>query len=301
MRQHTGSRHLALQFTANNNHPETTDLHHGLVRERPGFFLLERPAGSTSPGPRVDQVVKQAGKKENAMHDCPSSRTARLCGVIFTGLMLIGLLVPHAFASPGDDPLADRIEAREAGGQATVEGRSNDRFGDLSRRDARDRSSLRGGQEGDSILDDPEMMRFFDKMPPEIFAIYGSPEFAGAVSDSVESIGRPRPAPEYLFSEITSAELNGMPVVEFQITDEFGLGIEGLSQGANVEFSFTVNKLVPGTNGELDSWSTYMVADDEGMENISAGAYVDGTLEDLGGGNYTFTFNDVLEAISGVR
>ena len=234
------------------------------------------------------------------MHDCKSSRTARLCGVIFTGLMLVGLLVPHAFASPGDDPLADRIEAREAGGQATVEGRSNDRFGDLSRRDARDRSSLRGGQEGDSILDDPEMMRFFDKMPPEIFAIYGSPEFAGAVSDSVESIGRPRPAPEYLFSEITSAELNGMPVVEFQITDEFGLPIEGLTQGQNVEFSFTVNKLVPGSGGELTSWSTYMVADDEGMENISAGTYSDGTLEELGGGSYRFTFNDPLDVISGI-
>ena len=233
------------------------------------------------------------------MHDCKGFRTARLCGVIFTGLMLIGLLAPHAFASSGD-PLQDRTEARGAGGEATEEGRSNDRLGELARRNALDRSSLRGGSEGDSIVDDPEMMRFFDKMPPEIFAIYGTPEVAGALSGNVESLQRPRPAPEYLFSEITAAELNDMPVVEFQITDEFGLGIEGLAQGENVEFSFTVNKLVPGTNGELASWSTYMLADDEGMENISAGTYADGTLEELGGGNYTFTFNDPLEAISGV-
>src|SRR6056297_993598 len=232
------------------------------------------------------------------MHDCKSSRTARLCGVIFTGLMLVGLLAPNAFASPDDDPLADRTEAREAGGQATAEGRTSDRRGELSRRTARDRSSLRGGP----ALDDPEIARFFEKMPPEIFAEFGHPDVAGLVQDGVQSSGfqRPRPAPEYLFSEIMGAELNGMPVVEFQITDEFGLGIEGLSQGANVEFSFTVNKLVPGTGGELASWSTYMVADDEGMENISAGTYSDGTLEELGGGNYTFTFNDPLEAISGI-
>jgi len=236
------------------------------------------------------------------MHDCQSSRTARLCGVIFTGLMLIGLLVPHAFASPGDDALEDRIEAREAGGQATVEGRTNDRLGELSRRNAQDRSSLRGGQEGDSLLDDPETARFFDKMPADILAIFADPDVAAAVQDSVEATSsqRPRPAPEYLFSEITGAELNGMPVVDFQITDEFGLGIEGLAQGENVEFSFTVNKLVPGSGGELTSWSTYMLADDEGMENVSAGTYADGTLEELGGGNYSFTFNDPLEAISGV-
>jgi OmcA/MtrC family decaheme c-type cytochrome len=216
--------------------------------------------------------------------------------------MLIGLLVPHAYASPGDDPLEDRIEAREAGGQATLEGRTDDRLGDLSRRNAQDRSSLRGGQEGDSLLDDPEMMRFFDKMPPEIFAIYGTPEAAGAVSESVEStrLQRPRPAPEYLFPEITGAELNGMPVIDFLVTDEFGLGIEGFMQEENVEFEFTVNKLVPGSGGETNNWSTYVRADDEGVENISAGAYVDGTLEDLGGGNYRFTFNDPLEEISGV-
>src|SRR6056297_3665281 len=189
------------------------------------------------------------------MHDCQSSRTARLCGVIFTGLMLIGLLVPQAFASPGDDALEDRIEAREAGGQAiNVGARSNDRLGDLSRRGAQDRSSLRGGHPGDSVLDDPETARFFLKMPPDILAIFADPDVAAAVQSSVQTAGlqRPRPAPEYLFSEISSAALNGMPVVEFRITDEFGLGIEGFNQGENVEFEFTVNKLVPGTNGELD-------------------------------------------------
>lgn len=235
------------------------------------------------------------------MHDCQCSRTARLCGVIFTGLMLIGLL-PHAFASPGDDALEDRIEARDAGAQTTADGRTNDRLGDLSRRNAQDRSSLRGGQERDSLLDDPEMLRFFDKMPPEIFATFGHPDAVELVQDGVQSsqFQRPRPVPEYLFSDITAAELNGMPVVEFQITDEFGLGIEGFDQGENVAFSFTVNKLVPGSGGETNNWSTYMVADDEGVPNVSAGTYSDGTLEDLGGGNYRFTFADSLEAIAGV-
>jgi len=216
--------------------------------------------------------------------------------------MLVGLLVPYAYASPGDDRLEDRIEAREAGGQVTAAGRTTDRLGELSRRNAQDRSSLRGGQEGDSLLDDPETARFFDKMPADILAIFADPDVAAAVQDSVEatSFQRPRPAPEYLFAEITGAELNGMPVVDFRVTDEFGFGIEGFMQGENVEFEFTVNKLIPGSNGELAKWSTYMVADDEGMENVSAGAYVDGMLEDLGGGNYSFTFDDPLEEISGV-
>jgi len=234
------------------------------------------------------------------MHDCQSSRTARLCGVIFTGLMLIGLLVPHAFASPGDDALEDRIEAREAGGQATVEGRTNDRLGELSRRNAQDRSSLRGGQEGDSLLDDPETARFFDKMPPEIAAEFGVPGVTAVGSEGVESFNRPRPVPEYLFSEITGAELNGMPVVDFQITDEFGFGIEGFMQGENVSFSFTVNKLVPGANGLTDNWSTYMLVPraPDGLPALAPSTYSDGTLEDLGGGNYRFTFNDPLEAIA---
>lgn len=237
------------------------------------------------------------------MHDSQSSRTARLCGVIFTGLMLIGLLAPHAFASPGDDALADRIEAREAGGQATVDGRSNDRLGDLSRRNAQDRSSLRGPrQDGDSILNDPEMMRFFDKMPPEIFAVFGHPDVAGVIQDGVQASGfqRPRPVPEYLFSDITAADLNGMPVVDFQVTDEFGFGIEGFQQGENVSFSFTVNKLVPGANGLTDNWSTYMLVPraPDGLPALAPSTYSNGTLEDLGGGNYRFTFNDPLEAIA---
>ena len=236
------------------------------------------------------------------MHGHKDSRTARRCGVIFAGLMLFGLLTPNAFASPGDDSLLSRIEARESGAQASAEGRTGDRRGDLARRSARDRSDLRGGQGGDSILDDPEIMRFFKDMPPEIFAVFGYPDVAGFVQNGTQSTvaEEPRPAPEFLFSDITAAELNGVPVVEFQITDESGLGIEGLAQGENVAFSFTVNKLVPGVGGETNNWSTYMVADDEGMEAVSAGTYANGTLEDLGGGNYRFTFNDSLAAISGV-
>ena len=43
-----------------------------------------------------------------------------------------------------------------------------------------------------------------------------------------------------------------------------------------------------------------MRGDDEGFTDIQATTYASGTLEDLGDGNYRFTFNDPLDAISGV-
>lgn len=231
------------------------------------------------------------------MHDCQRSRTASLCGVVFAGLMLIGLLVPQVHASPGDA----RIEARSSEGTVTVGDQAIDRRAAMGERDDQDRSALRGSQESDSLLEEnPELIRFFEKMPPEVMAEFGTPEAAAAVSESVESLRQQRPAPDFLFAEIIGAELEGMPVIDFRVTDEFGLGIEGLNQGENVSFSFTVNKLVPGSNGETNNWSTYMRADDEGVANISAGTYADGSLEELGGGNYRFTFNDPLEAISEV-
>jgi len=232
------------------------------------------------------------------MHDHPGLRTAGASGLFLTVLMLIGLLAPHALASPGED----RLGAESDGHSVMVSDVEIDRRAALRQRRDQDRSALRGSQEPDGMLEeDPDLIRFFEDMPPEIFAEFGTPAAAAAMTATSSTGSQPqRPAPEYLFSDITGAELNGMPVVEFQITDEFGLGIEGLMQGENVEFSFTVNKLVPGSGGETNNWSTYVRTDDEGVEDISAGTYANGTLEDLGDGNYRFTFNDPLEAIADV-
>lgn len=141
-------------------------------------------------------------------------------------------------------------------------------------------------------------------MPPDVFADFGNPSVAGMLS-SVQSSGfqRPRPVPNYLFSEITTAELAGNPVIEFQVTDEFGLGIEGFDQGENVNFSFTVSKLFLGANGKTNNWATYILVPraPDGLPAFAPATYSDGTLEDLGGGNYRFTFDQTLEQIAGVE
>ncbi|MCA1778066.1 MAG: OmcA/MtrC family decaheme c-type cytochrome [Xanthomonadaceae bacterium] len=149
---------------------------------------------------------------------------------------------------------------------------------------------------------DEDASRFFEGVPAEIIAKY-SPTGDLPSDFTVQMFTpRPRPAPKEVFSIITGATLRGQvrSVVEFRVVDEFGFGIEGFEQGENVQFSFTVNKLIPGRNGLTDSWRTYMRVADEGVPLASAGTYDQGTLEDLGDGNYRFTFADGLTNISGM-
>ncbi|MBS3823974.1 MAG: hypothetical protein KGY53_08740, partial [Wenzhouxiangellaceae bacterium] len=126
------------------------------------------------------------------MHDCQRSRSASLCGVVFAGLMLIGLLVPNVHASPGEA----RIEARSSEGTVTVGDQAIDRRAAMGERNDQDRSGLRGPQQSDGLLEEnPELIRFFEKMPPEVFAEFGTPEAAAALPESVESLRQQRPAP----------------------------------------------------------------------------------------------------------
>ncbi|MDT8409181.1 MAG: OmcA/MtrC family decaheme c-type cytochrome [Wenzhouxiangellaceae bacterium] len=152
--------------------------------------------------------------------------------------------------------------------------------------------------------DQEQLLRFFGSMPPEIRAQFmpedlvleNDPLFMqGTLQD-----GPQRPPPEELFATITNASLQGQPVIDFRIVDQFNLGVEGLSQGENVEFSFTVNKLMPGPNGETNNWRTYVRGSDEGVPRIAPGTYSDGMLQDLGDGNYRFTFDTTLQNISNV-
>ncbi|MGB0513524.1 MAG: OmcA/MtrC family decaheme c-type cytochrome [Wenzhouxiangellaceae bacterium] len=149
-----------------------------------------------------------------------------------------------------------------------------------------------------------KVVDFFETMPDDVF-IQVAPEGWAGADMSINMAGvqvefLPRPAPSFLIPIIDAAELNNTPVIDFRVYDQFGFGVEGLDQGENVAISFTVNKLVPGVGGKTDSWSTYMRADDEGQAGVSAGTYASGMLEDLGDGNYRFTFSDPLDAISGV-
>ncbi len=146
---------------------------------------------------------------------------------------------------------------------------------------------------------DEDLSRFFESMPPEIADRFGNGKGIGNSELESHEV-KTRPAPEHLFPVITGASLDGEPVIDFRVVDEFGLGIDGLEQGENVSFSFTVNKLIPGSNGETRNWSTYVRADDEGVEAVQGSTYSNGMLEDLGDGDYRFTFDQDLESISEV-
>ena len=151
-----------------------------------------------------------------------------------------------------------------------------------------------------------EHQRFFDPLPPEVIADFGidasGTTYGGSLSADVEGTQQFDPLPiERVVPIITGAsDLDTLPVIDFQVLDQFGFGVEGFIQEVNVEFEFTVSKLVPAQNGNTPYWQTYIVVGDEGIPGISAGAYLDGTLQDLGDGNYRFTFAEPLEDIGGV-
>jgi len=147
-----------------------------------------------------------------------------------------------------------------------------------------------------------EIVEFFDTMPDDMFMQLAPDGWAGADAN-MDMSGvliefQPRPAPTKVYPIITSAELNGNPVITFKVYDQFGFGVENLV--GNAAFSFTTSKLVPGIGGNTAAWSTYMVADDEGVPDISATTYNRGSLEELGDGSYRFTFESPLNAIAGV-
>lgn len=147
--------------------------------------------------------------------------------------------------------------------------------------------------------DESDLSRFFAPLPPEVLASYGGkPQSLGAMVQSHDM--KRRPPPQKLYPMIAGASLDGTPVIEFRVVDEYGIGIDGLEQGENVAFSFTVSKLIPGSKGKTRNWGTYMRGADEGVPAAQGTTYSNGTLEDTGDGNYRFTFDQDLESISDV-
>jgi OmcA/MtrC family decaheme c-type cytochrome len=198
-------------------------------------------------------------------------RAGTLTGLLLSAVFLLTCLVPQAVAWPDN--------ANEEAGPA---------------------DSLQPAEVAE------EHQRFFDALPPEVVADFGidasGTTYGGSLSADVEGTQQFDPLPiERVVPVITGAsDLDTLPVVDFQVFDQFGFGVEGFVQDVNVEFEFTVSKLVPAQNGNTPYWQTYIVVGDEGIPGISAGAYLDGTLQDLGDGNYRFTFAEPLEDIGGV-
>lgn len=98
-----------------------------------------------------------------------------------------------------------------------------------------------------------------------------------------------------LNAEITGVTIASPPVVAFTVTDAAGRGVVGL-QAANTGVRFALAKLVPGTNGDPDSWVNY-VRNSAGNPTYNRVAE---NLVDHGDGSYSYTFSvDVATATDG--
>jgi OmcA/MtrC family decaheme c-type cytochrome len=118
---------------------------------------------------------------------------------------------------------------------------------------------------------------------------------------------------------VTSVSINSPPVVNFTVTDGNGVPVKGLgnkslSSTATVpgltNLSFSLAKLVPGTDGNPSQWVSYIVTTVPTKDKT--GATIDsaptrpttdntGTLDDHGNGTYTYTFaRDVRKMASTV-
>ncbi len=103
---------------------------------------------------------------------------------------------------------------------------------------------------------------------------------------------------------VTSVSINSPPVVEFQVTDQAGLGVSldqtALDSGA---LSFGLAKLVPGVNRNADSWQSYINKVEVPTPGVGPGGHPalpggamqatmesGGTLTNLGGGMLRYRF-----------
>lgn len=100
-------------------------------------------------------------------------------------------------------------------------------------------------------------------------------------------------------SEIHGISIASPPVIEFSMTTAEGLPIVGLKKfwdDSNRFIRFTLTKLVPGQNGDPDSWVAYVRDGTSGEPDYDTGA----SLEDYGNGRYSFTFDTDVTNVSGV-
>ena len=107
--------------------------------------------------------------------------------------------------------------------------------------------------------------------------------------------------PEELQIRITDVTINSAPVVKFEATDQFGFPFDQLTQG---QPSFTIAKLVPGTEGDSDRWQSYLNeiepagAGPGTQDAVQARTENDGTLVNNGDGTYEYTFAADLDSIT---
>ena len=93
---------------------------------------------------------------------------------------------------------------------------------------------------------------------------------------------------------INSVTINSAPVVEFSVKNEDGVPFVGVNSG---DFSFTIAKLEPATNGNPSYWQNYInteetatVGPGTGNTTVQASRESNGTLVNNGDGTYAYTF-----------
>lgn len=97
---------------------------------------------------------------------------------------------------------------------------------------------------------------------------------------------------------ITAVRIEGKPAVDFTVTNESGKGMTGL---AAADLRFGIAKLVPAATGGPANWQSYINRANggavQGAQERTTTGYRFGTLNNLGGGKYSYTFaTDITDA-----
>lgn len=106
---------------------------------------------------------------------------------------------------------------------------------------------------------------------------------------------------------ISSVSINSAPIVEFSLSDADGLPVIGLPASA---ISFSIARLIPGTNGDASRWESYLTAEetaDGQAPDVLASATqavtengASGSLQDNNDGTYVYFFATDITALPNV-
>ncbi|NDY95710.1 OmcA/MtrC family decaheme c-type cytochrome [Wenzhouxiangella limi] len=146
-----------------------------------------------------------------------------------------------------------------------------------------------------------EEQRFYKGMPDSFREVY-DPEGKLPVEEPVdarlERIGDRTRLPEEVRPFIVDVTFDGaVPTLFFEVADENGAGVADIE---SVRIGVTAVKLAPGSDGKTDHWQGYFYRDDNGVTDAQVSTYGGGTLENLGGGNYSFTLDVGLDEVSDI-
>lgn len=181
-------------------------------------------------------------------------------------------------------------------GTSLAYAQSRDELRSQPRPEAVERSADRPGSQKPT---DDDLVRFMGGIPDELRDLFDPQgEFTKdlPIDARLERIGDRQRLPEQIRPFITNVTFQGaVPTVFFEVADENGQGVADIQSMA---VGVSVVKLLPGTAGRTPHWDAYIFGSDQGVPQ--AGSSNQGTLTNLGGGNYSFTLARGLNEFAGV-